>query len=87
MPRRASPSPSERRRRRRAAGRQRWRRWSARRRAGRAVIAVEYGGAELARLIMAGWLERRPDDLYRPQQIASAIADLLERGVLPRKIT
>src|SRR5262245_58178514 len=74
-------------RRRRANGRARWRRWAERRRAGRAPVAVEYDGATLGKLTLAGWLPRRPDDLYPPQEIARAIADLLEHGALPRKIT
>jgi hypothetical protein len=74
-------------RRRRASGRRRWRRWADRRRRGRAVCLAEYDGAGLGKLILAGWLERRPDDLYLPQEIARALADLLEHGDLPRKIT
>jgi hypothetical protein len=72
-------------RRRRAAGRQRWRRWRDRRRAGRATCLAEYDGAGLGKLILAGWLERRPGELYRPQEIARAISCLLEYGALPKK--
>ena len=86
MPRRAN-LPSSALRRRRAAGRQRWRRWADRRRAGRATVAVEYDGTSLGKLILAGWLLHRSDDLYRPREIAAAIADLLEHSALPRKIT
>jgi hypothetical protein len=74
-------------RRRRAAGRQRWRRWRDRRRRGCAVCAAEYSGVALGKLILAGWLPRRPDDLYRPQEIARAVTDLIAHGDLPRKIT
>jgi hypothetical protein len=74
-------------RRRRAAGRQRWHRWADRRRRGCAVCSAEYSGVALGKLILAGWLPRRPDDFYRPQEIARAITDLIARGDLPRKIT
>jgi hypothetical protein len=73
------------RRRRRASGLRRWRRWRDRRRRGCAVCAAEYSGVALGKLILAGWLPRRPDDLYRPQEIARAVADLLEHGTLPKK--
>jgi hypothetical protein len=46
---------------------------------------VEYDSVTLGKLILSGWLERRPDDHYRPQEIARAVADLLERGTLPKK--
>jgi hypothetical protein len=70
---------------RRRAGRARWRRHAARRRAGRAVCPVEYDGVGLGKLILSGWLARRPDDFYRPQEVAHAITDLLASGALPRK--
>jgi hypothetical protein len=73
-------------RRRRANGRARWRRHADRRRRGCAVCSAEYSGVALAKLILAGWLPQRPDDYaYRPDEIASAIADLLEHGMLPKK--
>jgi hypothetical protein len=71
--------------RRRAAGRARWRRWARRSRNGRATCLVEYDGVALGKLILAGWLPRRTGDVYPPLEIARAIADLLERGVLPKK--
>jgi len=70
---------------RRTAGRERWRRWAALRRAGRALASVPYDGAGLAKLIVAGWLPRRESDLYRPEDVARAIADLLDRADLPKK--
>src|SRR5262249_47792233 len=50
---------------RRAAGRQRWHRWAARRRAGRATCPVEYDGTALGKLILKGWLPR--SDTYAPE--------------------
>jgi hypothetical protein len=72
-------------RRRRANGRARWRRHVDRRRRGCAVCLAEYSGVALGKLILAGWLEHRPSDLYAPREIARAIADLLEHGMLPKK--
>jgi hypothetical protein len=84
--RRAAKSPTL--RHRRAAGLARWRRHVARRRRGCAVCLAEYSGVALGKLILAGWLPQRSDDyVYRPDEIARAIADLLELGALPRKIT
>jgi hypothetical protein len=83
MPRRTNPPPST--SRRRAAGRERWHRWAARRRAGRATGRFEYDAASLARLIVAGWLPRL--DTYSPEAIGRAVADLIAHGDLPRKPT
>jgi hypothetical protein len=82
MPQRPSSSTL---RRRRAAGRQRWHRWAARRRAGRATCPVEYDGAALGKLILKGWLPR--SDTYSPEAIGRAVTDLIAQGDLPRKIT
>jgi len=70
---------------RRAAGRTRWHRWAARRRAGRATGRFEYDGAALGKLILAGWLPR--SDTYSPEAIGRAVTDLIAHGDLPRKIT
>jgi hypothetical protein len=70
---------------RRANGRARWHRHADRRRRGCAVCLAEYDGITLGKLILAGWLPRRPGDLYTPPEIARAIADLLENGTLPKK--
>ena len=70
--------------RRRAAGRQRWHRWAARRRAGRATCRFEYDGAGLGKLILKGWLPRSE---YSPEAIGRAVTDLIAHGDLPRKIT
>src|SRR5262249_21325479 len=77
MLRRPDPPPAAVRA-RRAAGRKRWHRWAALRRAGRALAPVQYGSVGLAKLIVAGWLPRRESDLYRPEDVARAIDDLLE---------
>jgi hypothetical protein len=71
--------------RRRAAGRQRWHKWAARRRLGRATGRFEYDAASLARLIVAGWLPR--SDTCSPEAIGRAVTDLIAHGDLPRKIT
>jgi hypothetical protein len=45
---------------------------------------VHYGSVGLAKLIVAGWLPRHPDDFYTSAQIGAAISDLIEHGDLPR---
>jgi hypothetical protein len=80
------PKPVPARTRLRAAGRRRWHRWAALRRAGRATVRVEYDGAILARLIVAGWLPRSDADCYSPEAIGRAVSDLIACGDLPRKI-
>jgi hypothetical protein len=68
---------------RRAAGRQRWHKWAARRRAGRATCPVEYDGAVLGKLVLKGWLPR--SDTYSPKAIGRAVTDLIAHGDLPRR--
>ena len=85
-----APGPPKRRRHRtsaakRAAGRVRWRKWAARRRAGRATCPVEYDGVALGKLILKGWLP--PSDTFSPEAIGRAVTDLIAHGDLPRKIT
>jgi hypothetical protein len=70
---------------RRADGRRRWHAWADRRRNGRAAALIEYDGAVLARLILAGWLPR--SDTHRSDEIGRAVTDLIARGDLPRKTT
>jgi hypothetical protein len=71
---------------RRAAGRTRWRRWAALRRSGAALCLVRFDGAAVAKLIVAGWLPRRPDDHgYGPEEVAAAIAEMIAKADLPKK--
>jgi hypothetical protein len=73
---------------RRAAGRERWRRWARLRARGQALCAVRFDGGLVARLVLAGWLDRRPDDRgYTAEEVAAAIDALLATADLPRKKT
>jgi hypothetical protein len=72
--------------RRRAAGRRRWQRWAALRRDGAALCLVRFDGTAVAKLIIGGWLERRPDDRgYTPDEVGRAIAEMVAHADLPRK--
>jgi hypothetical protein len=70
----------------RAAGRERWRRWARLRREGKAVARVEYDGVGVAKLVLAGWLTRKPDDHgYPPEEVEAAIAEMIAKADLPKK--